>query len=105
MVRPQKHDLDEIFTHQNLLRFDAAKIQVFQEGKGVIGDVAMCTQKCKIYGQVWVLCPALRTEDEGQTKYFMRGRVGTELSMFKVTEREREVIDTVAHDGSKCNYQ
>ena len=51
--------------------------------------------KNEIYGQVWVLCPALETEDRDQTKYFIRGRVGAELSVFKVTERK--VIDASQH--------
>jgi len=50
MVRPCHCGLNQVYTHQSLLRFDAAKIQVFRVEGGVIEDVAMHTRKCEISG-------------------------------------------------------
>ena len=46
------------------------------------------TPNHKICGQMWVLCPRLRTQDGYQVEFFENSRVDTELFVFEVTVRE-----------------
>ena len=97
VVRPWKCSPDNIPTHWNTLRFDAAEARAFWVGGQVIWGVVICAWKCEVCVQAWGLCPSLGTQDRDQTKCFKRGAVFTELCVVEDTGREWQVINASWH--------
>ena len=60
----------------------------FEWGETRSGDVATSTRKHKIFGQMWVLFPSLRVQNEGYVERFRRSTENTEIFVFEVTGGE-----------------